>query len=204
MIIRQLILLLILIAPWYMAGQIDSVDVDTLIDTEQIETKSQDKKENIFTIFSGKPGKATLYSLILPGAGQLYNKRWWKVPLVYALEGTAVYFVIQNRNTFKQFDKCYRSIVNNATDPRFCQNITRDSDAFSIRNSARSNMELSWLFLIGAHVLQTLEAFIDRHLIDFDTDENLSIGRPKFNHDQYNPNLSNEISIISLTYNFGK
>lgn len=202
--IRQLILFLVFIAPSCVVAQIDSVEVITPLDKENTEIATLDNKENIFTIFSGKPGKAALYSLVLPGAGQLYNKRWWKVPLAYALEGTAVFFVIQNRNTFSQFDKCYRSIINNETDPIFCQNITRDADAFTIRNSARSNMELSWLFLIGAHVLQTLEAFIDRHLIDFDTDENLSIGRPTLHDTNYNPNLNNEIPIISLTYNFGK
>lgn len=52
-------------------------------------------------LFSGKPGKALTYSLLLPGAGQVYNKRIWKVPFVYAALGGSIYGIYFNKKNSK-------------------------------------------------------------------------------------------------------
>lgn len=203
--ITRIYILFLLIIPFIGKSQLENTDNSPPIDSVDVASGSSD--ENIFTIFSGNPGRATLYSLILPGAGQFYNKRYWKIPLVYAMEGTVMYYLIKNRKTFKDFDQCYRTLVIDGIDnpPAVCQNIDNTNDAFTIRNAARSNMELSWVVLIGAHLLQTLEAFIDRHLIDFDTDENLSI-IPTSQYDSYTVNneIINTIPIVSFTFTIGK
>ena len=46
---------------------------------------------SFFDIFTGNPGKAAFYGLIIPGGGQIYNKKWWKLPLVYGLEGYLIF-----------------------------------------------------------------------------------------------------------------
>ena len=142
---------------------------------------SDTTKQKFFTIFHGNPGKAALYSLVIPGAGQLYNKRWWKVPLVYGLEGSAIYFFIKNNNDFNQWDACYRSQITDGatTNQELCTTdggfFVQDSNrAFLFRNQARNRREIGILLSIGAHLFQSLEAFIDRHLIDFDVDEDLT------------------------------
>lgn len=141
---------------------------------------SDTTKTKFFTIFKGNPGRAALYSLVLPGAGQLYNKRWWKLPLVYALEGATIYYYLDSRSIFNRWDNCYQQFVVNEetfvlTPYTNCGvNVTTRNDAFVIRNKARSQKERAFLFMIGAHLFQTLEAFIDRHLIDFDVDEDLT------------------------------
>lgn len=139
-------------------------------------TQTNSKPSSALTIFSGNPGRATLYSLMLPGAGQVYNGRWWKVPLVYALEGGSIYFLRDRIKLYRQWDRCYISLVENSTAEPIadCQNVRSQSDAFRIRNSYRSQREQMWLVVIGVHLFQALEAFIDRHLIDFDTDDNLT------------------------------
>jgi len=145
-----------------------------LFDAKTAYSPNDSTKTKFFTIFKGNPGRAALYSLVLPGAGQLYNKRWWKVPLVYGLEGAAIYFHIRARNDFTRFNTCYESLsIDNIAVPE-CSTLTTVRDAFRVRNSARSNKELTFLMVIGAHLFQTLEAFIDRHLIDFDVDDNLT------------------------------
>lgn len=138
------------------------------------DSSSAKKKSSFGTIFAGQPGKAALYSLILPGAGQVYNKRYWKLPLVIAAEGVAAYFLIDRINTYSQWNACYISTLDN--NPAVsCQGLTDQSRIFKIRQSARTNKELAWVFMGGAHLFIALEAFIDRHLINFDTSEDLSI-----------------------------
>ncbi len=129
-------------------------------------------------IFYGEPGKAALYSLIIPGAGQLYNKRWWKVPLVYALEGSAVYLMINNIDFYNQWNNCYIDLVNGTNPSTFCGTIDDRSTAFRIRDSARRNRELSFIFMGLAHLLNVVEAFVDRHLINFDTTDDLTFQSP--------------------------
>lgn len=155
---------------------------------------SDTTKTNFFTIFKGNPGRAALYSLVLPGAGQFYNGRWWKVPLVYGMEGFAVWYYFDNRKLYNRWNRCYLSFIE--ADARAnCGSISQRNDAYELRNRARSLKERAFLFMIGAHLFQTLEAFIDRHLIDFDVDENLSLQQDPF----YSPNsLETQIPVFSL------
>lgn len=159
---------------------------------------SDTTKTKFFTIFKGNPGKAALYSLVLPGAGQAYNKRWWKVPLVYGLEGFTIYNYINSRSVFNDWNNCYQQFITDelivvSEAYPFCQGVTERQDAYRIRNSARSVKERNFLFMIGAHLFQSLEAFIDRHLIDFDVDEDLSI-----QHHTPNISLEPQIKMFSI------
>jgi hypothetical protein len=59
------------------------------------------------------PKKAVILSAILPGAGQVYNKKWWKVPIIYAGLGTAVYFFIRNNREYHLHRDEYLYRINN-------------------------------------------------------------------------------------------
>ena len=130
------------------------------------------KKRNIF---KGEPGKAALFSLIIPGGGQVYNKDYWKVPLVYAAEGAAIYYTIYNNDRFNRWNTCYESILNDNTDAATCGTVTSSDTAFRIRNGFRSRRELSYVFVGLAHLLNIVEAYVDRHLTLFDISDDLSI-----------------------------
>lgn len=130
-------------------------------------------------IFSGKPGKAAFKSLMIPGWGQVYNGKAWKLPLVYALEGAAIYYLINTRNRYRDFNNCYIGLVSDTTNvppilPE-CRGITSIGDAFTVRQAYRKQRETSFVFVTLAHLFQAFEAFIDRHLVDFDLDEDLSL-----------------------------
>lgn len=161
---------------------------------------SDSTKTKFFTIFKGNPGKAALYSLVLPGAGQLYNKRWWKVPLVYGMEGFAVWYYLDSRKLYNRWNGCYLSLLD-AIPEGNCSTISQPSDAYDLRNRARSIKERAFLIMIGAHLFQTLEAFIDRHLIDFDVDENLSLQQPI---DSSPHSLETQIPVFSLKIPLGR
>lgn len=138
------------------------------------ETQTKPEGNSSFgTVFEGPPGRAALYSLLLPGAGQIYNGRWWKAPIVWGIEGTVAYFLIDRINVYKDLNTCYISLIeqNPAAE---CGSITDISTAFNRRQTARSNRELAWVFMGLTHVLNVVEAFVDRHLMNFDTSEDLS------------------------------
>lgn len=142
---------------------------DSIIIVDNSDDRSGFKK-----IFSGKPGKAASLSLMIPGWGQVYNGKIWKVPLVYGLEGAAVYYLLQNRSRYRTLDTCYRSLIEDPSPSDQCGRIVNVSDAFVLRQAYRKRRELSYVFVVGAHLFQAFEAYIDRHLVDFDIDEDLS------------------------------
>ena len=137
------------------------------------------KKSSFTSVFHGQPGRAALYSLIIPGAGQLYNRRYWKAPLIWAGEGYALYNLIDKLNAFNDIDACYQSLIDG---PAVCDGLSI-SEAFNARQSARSNKEFAWLIFGIAHLLNAVEAFVDRHLINFDTSEQLSLQHPVYHVD---------------------
>lgn len=180
MISRYILILLITV------GGFTSLSGQTQRDTIT-ETNQPTKKNSFTSIFYGEPGKAALYSLIIPGAGQLYNKRWWKVPLIWAGEGFLLYNLLDKQSNFSTLDNCWKSLVepdnficntNNLTESQLAAQ-SNTTESFTFRNSARSQRDQAWIFLIAGHLINVLEAFVDRHLINFDTSDDLSF-RPVY------------------------
>lgn len=151
-------------------------------DTTRTSTTTVKKKSSFTSIFYGQPGKAALYGLILPGAGQLYNRRYWKFPIVIAIEGYTIKYLADQINTFKQVDQCWKSYVIDASNPDIgcalgpgtADDLESLSEAFDKRDKTRSAKEAAWLIMGAVHLMQLVEAFVDRHLINFDTNEDLS------------------------------
>ncbi|MEE9371905.1 MAG: DUF5683 domain-containing protein [Saprospiraceae bacterium] len=146
-------------------------------DTTSTQTAEFYKKDRR-NIFKGEPGKAAFYSLVIPGGGQIYNKDYWKVPLVYVAEGAAVYYLITNTQSYNKWNTCYESIINNQIDRTTCstnnRTITDLNTASRIRITARTNRELSYIAVGLAHLLNIVEAYVDRHLTLFDTSDDLT------------------------------
>jgi hypothetical protein len=131
-------------------------------------------KHTIKTLFSGTPGKAFLYSLVLPGAGQAYNKRYWKIPIVYAALGTTGYLLWDNLNTFNQYDDAYKLRVDmgDSADDIFPQ-LSREQ-VRSNRELVRKRVQQSYIGLGLIYFLGAAEAFVDNHLLSFDMSDDLS------------------------------
>jgi hypothetical protein len=129
-----------------------------------------------FDIFTGKPGKAAFYSLIIPGGGQYYNKRYWKIPLVWGIEGAAIYWYIWNDQRLDEWQTAYIGLLNDEIEEY--QGVNQASTAKLLRDRYRKNKEYAYIGIILAHLLNVFDAFIDRHLIDFDIDDDLSFQQP--------------------------
>jgi hypothetical protein len=141
-------------------------------DQDSLDIKPQKKKSTgFFKLFTGKPGKAAFYSLVFPGAGQFYNKDYWKVPIVWGAEGFMVYNIFNNTKLYKEFRDAYVLMLSDEISEY--RGLTMDSDVRLVRDSYRKDMELSWVVFSIFHLLNVFEAFIDRHLMNFDVNENL-------------------------------
>lgn len=125
------------------------------------------------SLFSGRPGKAALYSLLLPGAGQVYNKKIWKVPLVYGALAGMGGIVLFNRKKYREFKQVYIDRVDGVEPVAYPY---YDLEGIrTIRNGYRKNLELSYIGFAFVWVLNAAEAFVDAHLQEFDMSEDISL-----------------------------
>jgi len=125
------------------------------------------------------PSKAAFYSAVLPGLGQAYNKKYWKIPIVYAAIGTGIYFYIDNNNEYHRYRDAYKRRLAGFTDDEFYGIISPDG-LIRAQKTLRRNKEVSLLVTIGIYALNIIDANVDAHLLQFNVDENLAI-KPHFN-----------------------
>jgi len=146
-------------------------------DTLAIPSKDKELDKGIIPIlFSGRPGKALGLSLLLPGAGQVYNRSAWKVPIVYAGLGTMAYFIYFNSTEFKRYDRALRERVDHPADPQDeFVGILSDAGINSYRKYYDKNLQLSYIGLAFVYLLNGVEAFVDAHLKEFDISTDLSL-----------------------------
>ncbi|NOT36504.1 MAG: hypothetical protein HOP11_03915 [Saprospiraceae bacterium] len=148
---------------------------DTTITIDSTKTH-QEKSSVLKNIFTGKPGRAFVYSLILPGAGQIYNRKWWKLPIVYSALGLPIYFVSFNTKEYRRFDKAFRERVDKgelSTDEFV--GIYNLQQININRKAIDKNLQRSYLGLVAVYLLCGMDAYVDRHLMEFDVSEKLSL-----------------------------
>ncbi|MDO5608385.1 MAG: DUF5683 domain-containing protein [Capnocytophaga sp.] len=137
------------------------------------------------------PAKAAFYSAILPGLGQIYNKSYWKVPLVFGGIGTGVYFYVENSKQFDRYQTAYKRRVQGFTDDEFYGDRADGQPRLSTDGLRRAqqfykrNKELSLLITVGLYALNIVEANVDAHLKQFNVDENISF-EPYFETNELN------------------
>lgn len=142
------------------------------------------------------PSKAAFYSAILPGLGQAYNKKYWKIPLVYGALGTGIYSYVSNNTKYHRYRDAYISRLSGYSNGDL-ENLDNDR-LISGQKFYQKNRDLSLLITVGIYVLNIVDANIDAHLIQFNVNENLSI-KPQLLEDD----LSRKQNLgLALTFNF--
>lgn len=130
--------------------------------------------------FVHSPKKATIRSAVLPGWGQVYNKKAWKLPIVYGGIGTCAYFI--DRNTKKY--KLYRNalIAESDNDPNTVNNTIYNFSQLSLlTDDYRRLLDISYICLAAVYVLNIIDANVDAHLFNYDIGEDISMNiRPSF------------------------
>ena len=123
---------------------------------------------------SHSPKKAAILSAILPGAGQAYNKKWWKIPIVYASIGTSGYFVVSNQKEYKKYKKAYIDKLNNPTGSGEFSGYTAES-LYKKQDQLRNWRDISIIVTSAFYVLNIVDATVDAHFFHFDISDNLSL-----------------------------
>jgi hypothetical protein len=122
------------------------------------------------------PRKATIYSAILPGLGQAYNKKYWKMPVIYGIAGVLTYFVVDNNKEYAHYKKAYKWRLDNdpSTIDQYVNTYT-DEDLRILKNYYRRNRDLSYIGLGLTYMLNIVDAAVDAHLFYFDVSDDLSL-----------------------------
>ena len=113
------------------------------------------------------PRKATLLALALPGAGQIYNQKYWKAPIVYAGLGASVYAIGMFRKNMITLNDSITGI--------YLLGKTPSSQLINDRDNQRSRRDIAILCLAGVYVLQILDATVDAHFYKFNINDKIGM-----------------------------
>lgn len=141
-----------------------------------------------------RPAKAAFYSALLPGAGQAYNKKYWKIPIVYAAIGTSFYFYLDNNRQYHDYRDAYKSRLAGYENDQY-QYLNNDQ-LIQAQKFYQRNRDLSLFLTVGFYILNIVDANVDAHLMQFNVNDKLS-----FTPDIYQNQINNKTN-IGLTLNY--
>lgn len=124
------------------------------------------------------PKKAAIFSAVLPGLGQAYNHKYWKIPIIYAGLGVLGYFIHQNYSEYQKFKEAYIWKIGNDTVPIDNDYIYKYETADQLKRGKDyylRNFELTCILTGVWYVLNILDATVDAHLMDYEINEDLSL-----------------------------
>ncbi|MDX1602056.1 MAG: DUF5683 domain-containing protein [Salinimicrobium sediminis] len=146
------------------------------------------------------PARAAFYSAVLPGLGQAYNGKYWKIPIVYTALGVGVYFYRENDRQYDRYRSAYKSRIAGKTDDEFSnengQPIVSTNALIEAQRFYQRNKEISVLVTVGLYALNIIDANVDAHLQQFNVSEDLSL-RPSLDYDRFSGTAG-----YGLTLNF--
>jgi Family of unknown function (DUF5683) len=115
------------------------------------------------------PMMAVLYSSVLPGLGQFYNKSYWKIPIIGVVGGYFVYEIIKNNNSYID----YRTSYANSQSPL---SPGGDQRLKLLRDFYRDQRDQFYLYAAMVYLINIVDAYVDAHLFDFDVSDRIQIG----------------------------
>ena len=190
----------------------DSLQLDVFVDEEGNKT--------IMSVGPGKlghsPHTATMYAAILPGLGQIYNKKYWKLPLLYGGIGALCYAIHFNGKYYKKYRQAYRDFVIGDPNNKSYEDIVLKKTNLTVeqvettyktwftkvlsnkKDYYRRYRDLSYFGMVGLYVVQIVDACVDAHFFTFDVSDDLSLQwQPTLVPDEYNKGVG---ATLSLTF----
>jgi hypothetical protein len=119
------------------------------------------------------PDRASFLAAVLPGAGQIYNKKYWKLPLVYGGFGAIGYGLTFYQDLYKDYKRQLFYILENNTD-RSQEGYT-ESQLRPAIDQARHQRDFMVILMAAMYILQIVDAHVDAHLKEFDVNPNLQV-----------------------------
>lgn len=172
---RNLILYIFLLLPFLAISQEitqDSIPTTEIVKVEDGKAKFDSISLNYLT--AKNPMRASLYSAILPGAGQIYNGKWWKAPIVWGLLGTGIGFISHYNSQYKEYrgyylDKLYGYEIDNPT----IENLSVETLA-TIQDDHKRTRDYAIALTALVYILNIVDATVDAHLYGINKDPDLS------------------------------
>lgn len=148
--------------------------------------KMQGKRD--WTTWRPEPKRALWLAIVLPGAGQIYNRKYWKLPLVYGGFVGCIYAMQWNNTMYRDYSQAYQDIMDNdPTTQSYNQflhlgtritsaNMAQYQSIFKSRKDRyRRWRDLSFFCLLGVYALSIVDAYVDASLSEFDISDDLSL-----------------------------
>ncbi len=143
------------------------------------------------------PTKATIMSMAVPGLGQVYNKKYWKLPIIYGGIGTALYFGFSNKKSFNDFKTAYtyRTDGDASTVDEY-EGVLSDSGLLSNVEYHQRNKDLSFIIAGLLYVFNIVDAAVDAHLYNFPKNDKLSFNLQPSLDLTYNQQVSTGLKLV--------
>jgi hypothetical protein len=138
------------------------VEIDKVLKDEPVKVKKFQMKKS--------PTKAILYSLLLPGLGQLYVESYWKAPLFLAGAGGLGYSIFYYNGLYNDYQGRYDALKRTSPNDFNLDLLNRQKEFY------RDNRDISVFYLVIVYALSSVDAFSGAHLYDFNVSDDLSIG----------------------------
>ncbi len=158
----------------------DTVD-NTIITADTVVKETKTAKPNKDKKLS-RPAKAAIMSACLPGLGQIYNRKWWKVPIVYAGLGGIGYFSYRNFSEYRSYLHAYEYKTGDLPEgvtltdyETQLANKYAEGQLQTYKESYRRNFELFTILTVAWYGLNIIDAVVDGHLYTYDISDDLSI-----------------------------
>ncbi|MGK0413102.1 MAG: hypothetical protein ACJA1B_001304 [Polaribacter sp.] len=148
--------------------------IPKIVKLEEFKVKGKIKQGGIYNPLA--PSKAAFYSAIFPGMGQIYNKKYWKAPIVWGALAIPAYYYQINNSDYKRFRRAYKLRKNGFVDEFNIngQIVVSTETLETAQEQLRENRDMSLLTGVILYILQIVEASVNAHLLQFNTDDNLS------------------------------
>ena len=115
-----------------------------------------------------------MYSALLPGAGQVYTKKYWKVPIIYAGLITSAYYIKESHNLYNLYKQTYLNRLDGDRTDDFSDKYT-DANLLTLTEHYKRNAEVSALLFTLTYVLNIVDASVSAHLFNYDVSEDISL-----------------------------
>lgn len=129
------------------------------------------QQKNITNVQS--PHKAAMFSALVPGLGQIYNKKYWKLPIIYGVTGIVIYAFDFNNEEYNKFNTAYAKMASGEITS--FMGITDKSIILRAKDATERNRSLNVISLAAIYLLNILDATVDAHLFDYEINDNLSL-----------------------------
>lgn len=206
--LRLIIIILVLTIGIFPASGQETLPADSAFvpaDTAQIAAKVKSAAQADTTIakdsirrkkiFEPNPKKSGMYSSILPGLGQAYNRQYWKVPVVYAILGTAGYFIGFNYNKYTEYRQAYIYAIDGDIGTKNKLSEAYDAQSLQrLQNNYKKDLDIIVLLTSVGYALQIMDAVASAHLRNFDVSRDITM--------QVKPMVQNNFVGMGLVMNF--